>query len=85
MNRILAQARNRSIFKVHIKNPVNLVAERALGKQFALKQVVLVQTTQKPDQLTASIANAAGAIAKNRLKSGMTLGVGQGRTLQISA
>ena len=63
VNRILAQARNRSIFKVHIKNPVNLAAERALGKQFALKQVVLVQTTQKPYQLTASIANAAGAIA----------------------
>ena len=84
MNRILAQARTRGIVQVRINSPVNLAAERALEKRFGLKQVVLVQTPQTPDQLATSIANAAGAIVSDRLKSGMTLGVGWGRTLRMS-
>ena len=84
VNRILAQARTRSIVQVRINSPVNLAAERGLEKRFGLKQVVLVQTPQTPNQLTASIANAAGAIVSDRLKSGMILGVGWGRTLRMS-
>ena len=84
VNRILAQARTRGIVQVRINSPVNLAAERALEKRFGLKQVVLVQTPQTPDQLATSIANAAGAIVSDRLKSGMTLGVGWGRTLRMS-
>ena len=56
VNRILAQARSRGIVQVRINSPVNLAAERALEKRFGLKQVVLVQTPQTPDQLTASVA-----------------------------
>ena len=52
-------------------------------KQFRLKQVVQVQMPRTSDQLTASIAKAAGAAASKRLKSGMTLGVGWRRTLQL--
>ncbi len=84
VNRILAQARTRGIVQVRINSPVNLAAERALEKRFGLKQVVLVQTPQTPDQLATNIANAAGAIVSDRLKSGMTLGVGWGRTLRMS-
>ena len=85
VNRILAQARNRGIVQVRIESPVNLSAERAIEKHFNLDQVVLVQTPSSQELIPESIATATGGVLSERLKSGMSIGVGWGRTLRLSA
>ena len=84
VNRILAQARHRGIVQVRIESPVNLSAERAIEKCFELDQVVLVQTPSSRNLLPESIASATGGVLSERMKAGMSIGVGWGRTLRLS-
>jgi DNA-binding transcriptional regulator LsrR (DeoR family) len=84
VNRILAQARECGVVQVRIDSPVHLAEEQAIEREFGIRKAILVPTPLNHDQLTQSIANAAGAYISDRLKSGMSIGVGWGRTLRFS-
>ena len=84
VNRILAQARECGIVQVRIDSPINLEMEQELERAFGISKAILVPTPSDSDKLTQSIANAAGSLLSERLKSGMSVGVGWGRTLRFS-
>jgi DNA-binding transcriptional regulator LsrR (DeoR family) len=69
---------------VRIDSPINLEMEQELERAFGISKAILVPTPSDSDKLTQSIANAAGSLLSERLKSGMSVGVGWGRTLRFS-
>lgn len=81
--RLLADARLRNEVRVTIStNLIDLVeTERALEKRFGINRVILAPFSDPEGDPVKVIAAAAGAFISGEMKSGMTVGVGWGRTL----
>ncbi len=84
--RILAQCRDEGMVQIRINSRLAscVELERKLERAFDLGQAIVVPTPQDADSLDAIIGNATGDYLSTNLKSGMTIGVGWGRTLQSS-
>ena len=81
--RLLADARRRNEVRITIAtNLTDLVqTERAIEARFGIKRVILAPFTDPEGDPVRVIAAAAGAFISGTMKSGMTVGVGWGRTL----
>ena len=86
VNRLLAQARSDGLVQIRITGRLAscVELEEKLKLAFGLDDAIVVPSP--PDQaLTPQvIATAAGAALAERLKDGMSVGVGWGRTLRLS-
>jgi DNA-binding transcriptional regulator LsrR (DeoR family) len=58
--------------------------EQKLRERYGLEEAVVVPTPPDQDMIPQVIATAAGAVLSHRLKDGMSVGVGWGRTLRLS-
>ncbi len=86
VNRLLAEAREQGLVQIRITgrmaNCVDL--EQTLKKRFGLDEVIVVPTPPDQALVPQVIATAAGMALDARLKDGMSVGVGWGRTLRLS-
>jgi deoxyribonucleoside regulator len=82
--RLLAEARRRNEVRITIASSLSELSrfELALERKFGISQVILAPNTDS-DPIPV-IAAAAGAYLSGEMRSGMTIGVGWGRTLYAS-
>lgn len=86
VNRLLAQARDLGLVQINITGRLAecVALEEQLKKQYSLDEAVVVPTPPDQALIPQVIASAAGAALAQRLKDGMSVGVGWGRTLRMS-
>lgn len=86
VNRLLAEARDRGLVQIRITGRLAecVELEDGLKHRFGLQDVVVVPTPPDQNLVPQVIATAAGAALAARLKDGMSVGVGWGRTLRLS-
>lgn len=86
VNRLLAEARDQGLVQINITGRLaNCVAlEEQLKRHFGLSDATVVPTPPDQALVPQVIATAAGAVLTERLKEGMSVGVGWGRTLRLS-
>ncbi len=86
VNRLLAQARGEGLVQINITGRLAgcVALEEKLKKQYSLAGAVVVPTPPDQALIPQVIATAAGAALAERLKDGMSVGVGWGRTLRLS-
>jgi DNA-binding transcriptional regulator LsrR (DeoR family) len=84
--RMLAAARDDGLVQVRINARLAdcVAAERSLERGLGLDEAVVVPTPAAPAAVSEVVGLALGAWLGDRLKSGQTIGVGWGRTLQAS-
>lgn len=86
VTRMLAQAREQGMVQIRINTKLaNCVAlEHELVQRFGLIEAIVVPTPPQADAISQVIAVAAGAALSDRIRDGMSVGVGWGRTLHMS-
>lgn len=86
VNRLLAQARRQGLVQIRISGRLSACVEleERLKGRFQLTEAIVVPTPPDPALVSHVIASAAGAALASRLKDGMSVGVGWGRTLRLS-
>ncbi len=86
VNRLLAQARDQGLVQINITGRLSecVALEEQLKKQYGLDDATVVPTPPDQALIPQVIATAAGAALAERLKDGMSVGVGWGRTLRLS-
>jgi DNA-binding transcriptional regulator LsrR (DeoR family) len=86
VNRLLAQARDLGLVQINITGRLAscVELEEALKSQYGLQDAVVVPTPPDQALIPQVIATAAAAALSARLRDGMSVGVGWGRTLRLS-
>lgn len=86
VNRLLAQARDQGLVQINITGRLAecVALEERLKKQYGLDDATVVPTPPDQALIPQVIATAAGTALAERLKDGMSVGVGWGRTLRLS-
>jgi DNA-binding transcriptional regulator LsrR (DeoR family) len=86
INRLLADAKKRGLVQINITGRLAtaVALEDQLCERFALKDAVVVPAAPDGEKLRAVLAAAAGHYLGQRLRDGMTVGVGWGQTLRHS-
>lgn len=86
VNRLLAQARELGLVQIRITGRMAdcISLERQLAERFKLDDVVVVPTPPDPQAVLQMVAMAAGEALDARLRDGISVGVGWGRTLRLS-
>jgi DNA-binding transcriptional regulator LsrR (DeoR family) len=86
VNRLLAYAREQGLVQISVSGALAecVSLEHELCKAFDLKEAVVVPTPPDQAQVRAVIGTAAGQYLGSKLKDGMSIGVGWGRTLRLS-
>jgi DNA-binding transcriptional regulator LsrR (DeoR family) len=86
VNRLLAQARDQGLVQINITGRLSecVALEEQLKKQYGLDDATVVPTPPDQALIPQVIATAAGAALAERMKDGMSVGVGWGRTLRLS-
>ncbi len=86
VNRLLSDAREQGLVQISVTGRLAecVALEDKLKSAFALQDVVVVPTPPDSNQLRLVIATAAGQYLGSRLKDGMSVGMGWGRTLRLS-
>jgi DNA-binding transcriptional regulator LsrR (DeoR family) len=86
VNRLLAHARDQGLVQINITGRLAscVELEEKLKKQYGLEDATVVPTPPDQDLIPQVIATAAAAALSARLKDGMSVGVGWGRTLRLS-
>lgn len=86
VNRLLAQARDQGLVQINITGRLAdcVALEERLKRQYGLDDATVVPTPPDQALIPQVIATAAGAALAERLKDGMSVGVGWGRTLRLS-
>jgi deoxyribonucleoside regulator len=81
--RLLADARRRNEVRVIVSAPLAelIELEREIEKRFAINRVIIAPFADSDEDPVKVIAAAAGSFISGLMKSGMTVGVGWGRTL----
>jgi deoxyribonucleoside regulator len=81
--RLLADARRRNEVRVIVSAPLAelIELEREIEKRFAINRVIIAPFAESDEDPVKVIAAAAGNFISGLMKSGMTVGVGWGRTL----
>lgn len=86
VNRLLAQARELGLVRIDITGRLAgcVSLEERLKRHYGLQDATVVPTPPTQALIPQVIATAAGAALAARLKDGMSVGVGWGRTLRLS-
>jgi DNA-binding transcriptional regulator LsrR (DeoR family) len=86
VNRLLADAREAGIVQIRINAALAdcVKLEEALRGRYACREAVVVPTPDDPSAVAGVIAVAAAGVLSARLREGMAIGVGWGRTLRLS-
>jgi DNA-binding transcriptional regulator LsrR (DeoR family) len=86
INRLLAHARDQGLVQINITGRLAscIEAEELLKHRHGLAAATVVPTPPDESQIPQAIASAAAAVLSARLKDGMSVGVGWGRTLRLS-
>jgi DNA-binding transcriptional regulator LsrR (DeoR family) len=86
VNRLLAQAREQGMVQIRITGRLAdcIELENKITERFALDQAIIVPTPPDASLVRHVIGAAAGNALAERLKDGMSVGVGWGRTLRLS-
>lgn len=86
VNRLLAQARDQGLVQINITGRLAscVQLEEKLKQQYGLDSATVVPTPPDQALIPQVIATAAGSVLSERLKDGMSVGVGWGRTLRLS-
>ncbi|MEM6664927.1 MAG: sugar-binding transcriptional regulator [Pseudomonadota bacterium] len=84
VNRMLREARERGLVQIRINSSLAVALERQVESQFGIASTVIVPTPDDPAMVPNAIAVAAGAQVSGHLRENMSIGVGWGRTLQLS-
>jgi DNA-binding transcriptional regulator LsrR (DeoR family) len=86
VNRLLAQAREQGMVQIRITGRLAdcIELENKIKERFALDQAIIVPTPPDASLVRHVIGAAAGNALAERLKDGMSVGVGWGRTLRLS-
>jgi DNA-binding transcriptional regulator LsrR (DeoR family) len=86
VNRLLAQARDQGLVQINITGRLAscVELEERLKQQYDLDDATVVPTPPDQALIPQVIATAAAAVLSARLKDGMSVGVGWGRTLRLS-
>ena len=81
--RLLADARRRNEVRITIKAPLTelLLMEREVETRYGINRVIVAPFSDAEADPVKVIAAAAGNLISGEMKSGMTVGVGWGRTL----
>ncbi len=81
--RLLADARRRNEVRVTISAPLTdlVQVEREIERQYGIARVIVAPFSDPDGDPVKVIAAAAGALISGMMRSGMTVGVGWGRTL----
>ena len=86
VNRELALCRDSGLVQIRINGRLAdcVALERRLQEQYGLKDVVVVPTPASADDVAVALGMAVGTYVSDRLRPGMTVGIGWGRTLRCS-
>lgn len=86
VNRLLAHARDQGLVQINITGRLATCVEleEKLKQQYGLEDATVVPTPPDQAMIPQVIASAAAAALSVRLKDGMSVGVGWGRTLRLS-
>jgi DNA-binding transcriptional regulator LsrR (DeoR family) len=86
VNRLLAQAREQGMVQIRITGRLAdcIELENRITERFKIDQAIIVPTPPDAAQVRHLIGAAAGGALAERLKDGMSVGVGWGRTLRLS-
>jgi DNA-binding transcriptional regulator LsrR (DeoR family) len=86
VNRLLAQARDQGLVQINITGRLAscVELEERLKRQYGLQDAIVVPTPPDEELIPQVIATAAAAALSARLRDGMSVGVGWGRTLRLS-
>lgn len=86
INRLLAQARDQGLVQINITGRLAscVETEEKLKQLYGLADATVVPTPPDQELIPQVIATAAAAVLSARLKDGMSVGVGWGRTLRLS-
>jgi DNA-binding transcriptional regulator LsrR (DeoR family) len=86
VNRELALSRETGLVQIRINGRLAscVALERRLQSLFALDDAVVVPTPAAANDIAVAIGMALGAYVSDRLRPGMTVGIGWGRTLRCS-
>ncbi|MER8387690.1 sugar-binding transcriptional regulator [Mesorhizobium sp. M0166] len=86
VNRMLAHARQRGIVQIRINSKVAncIELEHRLRDAYGVSDPIVVPTPPDPALVPQVIAAAAGEALSHRIRDGISVGVGWGRTLQLS-
>jgi DNA-binding transcriptional regulator LsrR (DeoR family) len=86
VNRLLAQARDQGLVQINITGRLAscVALEEKLKQRYGLEDATIVPTPPSQELIPQVIATAAAAALSARLKDGMSVGVGWGRTLRLS-
>ena len=86
VTRLLSEARERGEVLVRVKSNLDSIVEmaRRLEQRFNLEQAIIAPWPAQAGDPTRAIAAAASSYLSRAVKSGMTIGVGWGRTLHAT-
>ena len=86
VNRLLAQARDQGLVQINITGRLAscVELEEKLRQRYSLEDAIVVPTPPDQELIPPVIATAAAAALSARLKDGISVGVGWGRTLRLS-
>ncbi|HEY8016968.1 MAG TPA: sugar-binding transcriptional regulator [Dongiaceae bacterium] len=86
VNRELAICRDSGLVQIRINGRLAgcVALERKLQSRYGLADAVVVPTPADPEGIALALGMAVGAYVSDRLKPGMTVGIGWGRTLRCS-
>jgi DNA-binding transcriptional regulator LsrR (DeoR family) len=86
VNRELALSRETGLVQIRINGRLAscVALERRLRSSYGLDDAVVVPTPAAAEDIAVAIGMALGAYVSDRLRPGMTVGIGWGRTLRCS-
>ena len=86
VNKMLAQARAKGIVQIRINSRIAALTELEdrLCAAYGLDRATVVPTPPQEDMVSHAVAAAAGALLSEHVADGVSIGVGWGRTLQLS-
>jgi DNA-binding transcriptional regulator LsrR (DeoR family) len=82
VNRLVAMAHEEGLVRIEIVSPHRAACEleAQLRQAFGLREAIVVQAPQDPEQLVDCVGHALGSLLNRRLSDGMTVGVHHGRS-----
>lgn len=84
INRMLAQARERGLVQIRINTSLSIALENEVKEEFGLRRAIIVPTPGDASLIPNALAVATGAELSAHIREGISVGVGWGRTLQLS-
>lgn len=85
ISRILSAAREEGIVKIIVENPLkdeHIDLEKELEKKFDLKEVIVVDSSDKPEEIKRDLGRAAAEYLQRIIKDGQIVGITWGTTLR---